>query len=223
MLFTYMFLLLTKSNGQCYMQLIDVEQQGTIPEIYSGKIYVPDLKVSRGSPYLFENGFRKGIIYTGKRGFEGVQINIDISKQLLVIDTGEKSSFAKIIVPHEKIDSFFVDGTKFVWSLNVSNKGGYLKKVSEGEINLYVTALNERVIDQQQQSFKYTKKKYSWYMEINGSFKNINSRKRMIQFLSDQKLEDLRSYVKKHVFFWRWYEYSDRVNLVNYLNGLLNK
>ncbi|MFB6316990.1 hypothetical protein [Saccharicrinis sp. FJH54] len=203
--------------------MVNVERHGISPEIFSGKIYIPDLNVTKGSPYLFENGFRKGIIYMGQMGFEDVLINIDITRQLLIIETGEKSSYSKIIIPHQKVDSFFVDGTKFIWSDKIENGRGYLKRVSTGKLSLYIITKNRRVIDQQQQSFKYTKKQNGWYLQKDDAIKKVNSRKKMIKFLSEQNMDVQKSYVKKHVILWRWYENSAKIELVRYLNSMDHK
>ncbi|HOX82412.1 MAG TPA: hypothetical protein PLJ60_17480 [Chryseolinea sp.] len=183
----------------------------------NGGDYIDYRPLKDEHPYFISNDWITGSIgYNGER-YDSVSLMYNIHSDQVISE--QFSSFIMIELVRDKIQFFSIYGHDFVMLQEKTIPYGFYDQLYKGKTSLYAKRYKEFIetisAAQMQRSFL---EKSKYYINKDGNYYLVKSKKSVIQVLSDRKKE-LKQFIRKnHIRFWENRE-GALIRLTEFYNG----
>lgn len=112
---------------------------GSSELLVNGPMYYQNHRMANGTPFLRDQKFVRGEVFIAGRQFSGLQINYDISRQILVLLVSTQQSKLIVSLSDKLIDSLYISNELFVNARYIDESGfPYLHVISDGTYQMYI-------------------------------------------------------------------------------------
>jgi hypothetical protein len=164
----------------------------------------------------------KGTIYYKDYRYDDVEMKYDITSDQIVIYNYPKTDF--IALQNERIPEFNINGHEFFhMDSSVSQHGkGYYERLCKGAIFLWAKRFKKIQIPAKAEDQTAQFKEFdSYYLQRADNFYPI-SNKRQLEHEMEDKLSEIKTYVRQNKIDFRHHFEEAAIKTVNYYNQLIN-
>lgn len=181
------------------------------PEVglYRGIQYVDyENTIQKGQPFLGpDNGIRNGSVWYSGVEYDHVRLQYDLVKEQLVIM--DPFNAFKISLYMDLVDSFTLDRHRYFRirdSLAPSIlRSGFSERICQGRLVLVKRerkALHENIVISSDNVRLFVDGSISYYLEKNGLYHPVNSKKELFDILKDRRRSEIRRVMRKSGLEW---------------------
>ena len=190
--------------------------------LVNGPLYFQANRQANGSPYLFNEEFEDGVVYTGETEFKNSSLNYDISVQeLLLLITTSNDSRVVISLSDALIDSFMFSKYLFVnpVKIGLTSDFTYLHKINNGKFTMYIGYQKDFInrFNNTNPYGKYGSSKRSIVITDNQKINNISSKKTLLRLFPSIS-KDLLIFLRKNKIKLRKASSDQLAYLMEFIN-----
>lgn len=185
----------TSMNGSENYKLFDSIIGAGNNDLYNGTPYKEQFRVlDKNHKYFVSSGYVNGNIIFGKQPYYDIKMKYNIYNDELIVKLPVKSGFIVIQLIKEKVESFSINGHRFI---NISNtKNGMLLSKSGFYEVLYESNLISFFKKYKKERSEHSDKKVIYYkfkdkndrlINFKNNYKNIKSKRDLINLFPKQK------------------------------------
>lgn len=191
--------------------------------LVNGPYYYQHHQMANGFPFLKSKEFSIGEVYINGRKFNELQLNYDVTRQLLVLFINTSESKLIISLSDKVVDSFYIDNRLFVNSkFVIESSSHYFNQLNNGNYRMYLGYEKEFILrfDNEDPYGRYSKSQRKIFVLSDIDSYEITSKESFLNLFPVHRKE-IKSYLKLNKLRFKKASYFELAKLMVFCNTIV--